>query len=165
MQQYYYVGSDNKSYGPIYPTEFRTYGLTADSLVCPVGGSSWVPLRSIPGLSDYLQGPSQSYSQPQQQYRQQQYQEDTSDELPPNSYMVWAILVTIFCCLPFGIVAIIKAANVNSLWYSGRRDEARLSSDDAKKWCIYSAVASVISFFLAFTFSAVTSCSMLGLMV
>ena len=34
----------------------------------------------------------------------------------PNNYLVWAILVTIFCCLPFGIVAIIKANKVNTLY-------------------------------------------------
>ena len=30
----------------------------------------------------------------------------------PN-HLVWAILVTIFCCLPFGIVSIVYAAQVN----------------------------------------------------
>jgi hypothetical protein len=27
----------------------------------------------------------------------------------PNNYLVWSILVTLFCCLPLGIVAIIKS--------------------------------------------------------
>jgi hypothetical protein len=31
----------------------------------------------------------------------------------PN-HLVWAILTTIFCCLPFGIVAIVYAAQVNT---------------------------------------------------
>ena len=42
----------------------------------------------------------------------------------PDNNLVWAILITILCCWPFGIVAIIKAASVDGLWYSGRHDEA-----------------------------------------
>ncbi|NER07984.1 MAG: CD225/dispanin family protein [Okeania sp. SIO3C4] len=30
------------------------------------------------------------------------------------SYLTQAILITVFCCLPFGIVAIVYAAQVNS---------------------------------------------------
>ena len=37
---------------------------------------------------------------------------------PPDNKLVWSILVTLFCCLPFGIVAIIKSAEVNSKWSS-----------------------------------------------
>ena len=40
---------------------------------------------------------------------------------PPDNKLVWSILVTIFCCLPFGIVAIIKSAEVNSKWAAGDR--------------------------------------------
>ena len=34
-------------------------------------------------------------------------------QAPPSTYLVRAILVTVFCCLPFGIVAIVYAAQVN----------------------------------------------------
>ena len=37
----------------------------------------------------------------------------------PDSGMLLAILSTIFCCLPTGIVAIIKANKVDKLYYSG----------------------------------------------
>ena len=42
----------------------------------------------------------------------------------PNNYLVWAKLVTIFCCLPFGIVAIIKANKVNTLYAARQFDMA-----------------------------------------
>ena len=35
-----------------------------------------------------------------------------SREYIPNN-MVWAILTTLFCCLPFGIVSIVYAAQVD----------------------------------------------------
>lgn len=34
----------------------------------------------------------------------------------PDNNLVWGILVTILCCLPFGIVSIIKASSVDNLW-------------------------------------------------
>ena len=54
MVKYYYIGADNESHGPIDPSQFTTHGLTADSMVCPVGGQEWVRLADIPGLADYI---------------------------------------------------------------------------------------------------------------
>ncbi|MCP3965527.1 MAG: CD225/dispanin family protein [Lentisphaerae bacterium] len=53
---------------------------------------------------------------------------------PPPNHLVWAILVTIFCCLPFGIPAIIFAAQVNSKWEAGDFAGAQQSSKRAKFW-------------------------------
>jgi hypothetical protein len=52
----------------------------------------------------------------------------------PN-YLVQAILVTIFCCLPLGIPAIIFAAQVNSKLALGDELGARESSQKAKTFC------------------------------
>ena len=62
----------------------------------------------------------------------------------PNNYLVWSILVTLFCCLPFGIVAIVKSSQVNGLWAQGQYAEAQASADSAKKWVIWSVVAGVV---------------------
>lgn len=62
----------------------------------------------------------------------------------PNNNLVWAILTTVLCCLPLGIVAIVKAAQVNSLWAQGQHDAARKAADDAKRWSIWAAVAGVV---------------------
>ena len=55
---------------------------------------------------------------------------------PPHlpNHLVWAILVTIFCCLPFGIVSIVYAAQVNGKLAAGDVDGARLASQNAKTW-------------------------------
>ena len=55
-------------------------------------------------------------------------------QTPPPNYLVWAILTTIFCCLPFGIVSIIFAAQVNSKWMVGDYAGAQNSSKNAKIW-------------------------------
>lgn len=63
----------------------------------------------------------------------------------PNNYLVWSILVTLFCCLPLGIVAIVKSSQVNGLWAQGRYAEAQASADSAKRWVIWSAVIGVVA--------------------
>jgi hypothetical protein len=52
----------------------------------------------------------------------------------PN-YLVQAILTTLFCCLPFGIVAIVYAAQVNSKLAGGDYAGALEASGKAKTWC------------------------------
>ncbi|WP_370947926.1 CD225/dispanin family protein [Amycolatopsis sp. cg5] len=59
---------------------------------------------------------------------------------PPDNNMVWAILSTLMCCLPLGIVSIIKANQVQGLWFSGQHAAARQAADEAKKWAIWSAI-------------------------
>ncbi|WP_197513887.1 CD225/dispanin family protein, partial [Mycobacterium sp. 1165178.9] len=37
----------------------------------------------------------------------------------PDNYLVWAILCTVLCCLPFGIVSIVYSNKVSGLWAQG----------------------------------------------
>jgi hypothetical protein len=53
---------------------------------------------------------------------------------PPDNHLVAAILTTLFCCLPFGIVAIVKSSQVNSKWAAGDYQGAMMASDEAKTW-------------------------------
>jgi ribosomal protein L40E len=52
----------------------------------------------------------------------------------PN-YLAQAILATIFCCVPFGIPAIVFAAQVNGKLAAGDYTGAVASSKKAKMWC------------------------------
>ena len=63
----------------------------------------------------------------------------------PDNHLAWCILATIFCCLPFGIVAIVKSSKVDSLWLTGNYAEAAAASDQARTWCIIAAVCGVVS--------------------
>ena len=55
--------------------------------------------------------------------------------MKPDNYMVSAILATLFCCLPFGIVAIVYACQVDSKWAAGDHAGATVASGHAKMWC------------------------------
>ena len=52
----------------------------------------------------------------------------------PANYLVQAILVTLFCCLPLGIVSIIFAAQVNGAYDRGDYAGADKASKQAKMW-------------------------------
>ena len=79
-----------------------------------------------------------------------------ASQLPakPDNCLVWAILSTLCCCLPFGIVAIVYAAQVDGKYAAGDYQGAVDSANKAKTWCWVSfgigIVASVLWFFLVF---------------
>src|SRR5579863_641228 len=59
--------------------------------------------------------------------------------MPPGAtvpnYLVFAILATVFCCLPAGIPAIVFAAQVNGKLQAGDFAGAQAASKNAKTWC------------------------------
>lgn len=64
--------------------------------------------------------------------------ENKNNQRPPKTWLVESILVTLFCCLPFGIAGIVNASKVESRFYAGDIDGANRSSEEAKKWTIWS---------------------------
>jgi Interferon-induced transmembrane protein len=62
----------------------------------------------------------------------------------PDNYLVWAILTTVLCCLPLGIVSIIYSTKVSGLWSQGRYAEAQAAADNAKKWAIIAAIVGAV---------------------
>lgn len=105
----------------------------------------------------------QNYSQMGQNYNQvpPTYRDNQSTEKPPmpETYLVWAILSTILCCLPLGIVAIIKANKVESLYFSGAYEQAYKASNDAKKFAMIGAIlgGAVVLLYLIFAVFALGS--------
>jgi hypothetical protein len=61
----------------------------------------------------------------------------------PN-YLVPSILATICCCLPFGIVAIVYAAQVNGRIEAGDLERAKDASDKARIWTIAAVAFGVL---------------------
>ncbi|WP_295727724.1 CD225/dispanin family protein [uncultured Muribaculum sp.] len=97
--------------------------------------------RAVQPAPEYQQQTSQQSPYQQQYQPQQPYQQPL---VPPENYLVWAIIVTILCCVPFGIVAIVKAASVNGLWTSGNYEQAYQASASAKKWTLIAAICGLV---------------------
>ena len=72
----------------------------------------------------------------------------------PN-YLVFAILTTVFCCLPAGIPAIVYAAQVNGKLQAGDIAGAQAASKNAKMWCWIAAGAGLAVCFIYALFVAV----------
>lgn len=66
----------------------------------------------------------------------------------PN-YLVPAILTTVFCCLPFGVVSIVYAAQVNGKVENGDRSGAVESSRKARMWAWVSFGVGLVAIILA----------------
>jgi len=72
---------------------------------------------------------------------------------PVENYLVFAILTTVLCCLPAGIVAIIYAAQVNGKVQMGDLAGANVASENAKMWCWISfgvGLAAIVVWLLVF---------------
>lgn len=52
------------------------------------------------------------------------------DPVKPDNFLPWAIISTILCCLPFGIVAIVYATQVDSYWFSGNYEASRRAAEE-----------------------------------
>lgn len=74
------------------------------------------------------------------------------------SHMTKAILTTFCCCLPLGVVAIVKASSVSSAVRRGDYEEARKLSEEANTWANWSiglgVGAGLIYFFITIAANA-----------
>jgi hypothetical protein len=68
----------------------------------------------------------------------------------PDNYLVWAIITTLLCCLPLGIVSILHAGKVDNLYNSGQYEQAKIESAKAKQWAVYAVIAGGIVYVLYF---------------
>lgn len=62
----------------------------------------------------------------------------------PETHLTRAILITIFCCLPFGIASIVHASRVSSLYAIGNYTEAVKESEKAEKWANIGMIVGII---------------------
>lgn len=72
-------------------------------------------------------------------------QKKQHSEPMPSTYLIWSILITVFCCFIPGIIAIIYSSQVSSKYYCGDFEGARKASRMAEIWIIVSVVLGVMS--------------------
>ena len=157
---YYMMTGDGRRIGPVAAEELLNLGLTRDSMVWREDFSGWTPARQVPELICLLNsvppcppGPG-SFNQS----RNRSYEPAHK----PDNYMVWAILSTVMCCIPLGIVSIVYSSKVDSLWYNGEYEEAEKAAAKAKNWALASLISAVILvalyiFIYFFIFAVVSS--------
>ena len=172
----WFYAHGNEQQGPVAPQAFqdmvRGGQIKPTTLVWRQGMPNWAPAGQVPELSPLLpaqpeaeeSGQPQAYAPPpyfppgaqysvpggRPQYPQpQQFGYGPGPLLYPQNvpnYLVPAILTTVFCCLPFGIVSIVYAAQVNSKLAAGDVAGAMDSSQKAKTWAMWSFGVTVVGF-------------------
>jgi len=152
MSKYYYTDGKER-FGPFTLEELGAKNISKETMVWMEGLADWIPAGNLAELQSlFLQ------SGPQIPPIGVPYQ-PMMMEKPPKNWLVESILVTILCCLPFGIVGIINATKVETLWNTGQRDAAIKASQDAGKWVR-------IGFFVGIaTYIVVALLEIFGLMV
>lgn len=145
----YYMHVNGVQLGPLDEGELMLNGLTPSTPVWTDGMIDWQPASQVPALAylfagqvppPYMSGQSSyggTYSQPQYAAPQ------LSQPMPPTN-LVWAILATLFCFWPLGIVSIVKASQVSTLYNRGDYQGSLEASHEAAKWAKWSAITAVI---------------------
>lgn len=77
---------------------------------------------------------------------QSPFQQPNNQQMPPqpDNYLVWAILVTVLCCLPFGVASIIYSVKVGSLYAQGDYNGAVDASQKAKKFAMIGGIGGLV---------------------
>lgn len=67
---------------------------------------------------------------------------------PPaiRNHLVAAIFTTLCCCMPFGIVALVYSAQVNTKLAAGDVAGAQAASDSARTWTLVAFLAGLLTF-------------------
>ncbi|MGM9802687.1 MAG: GYF domain-containing protein [Muribaculaceae bacterium] len=151
----FFVAINGQQQGPFEIEELRSYNLTKQTLVWTEGMPEWRPAGDVPELATLFGAPQPPFQQQPFNPYQQQTNPWGNNQQPmppqPKTWLVESILVTVFCCMIFGIIGIINAANVSSLYSQGRYQESVDASEKAGKWCklgFYIGIAVIILYII-----------------
>lgn len=117
----YYILNGSEQQGPYTIDQLRGR-VTPQTYVWREGLADWVQAINLPELSAVFL-PEGSVS--------------PSGVVKPKDYLVESILVTLFCCMVFGILGIVYSVQANSAFSSGNITAANEFSAKAKQWVTY----------------------------
>ncbi len=141
----WYYAKANEQHGPVTGEDLRSRiasgEIASTDLVWREGMPDWIPAGEVKDFAGDSAGAITSAGPPPpggSQMPQAGIGGGVSGapvaHQPIPNYLVQSILVTIFCCQPFGIVAIIFAAKVDGLVARGDIAGAMDASKKAKTW-------------------------------
>ena len=122
----YYILNGSEQQGPL-PIEQLRGRVTPQTLVWREGLPDWIRAGDLPELSGLLV-PEGAVPPPTQ---------GQTVGTKPKDYLVESILVTLFCCMVFGILGIVYSVQANSAFSSGNITAANEFSAKAKQWVTY----------------------------
>ncbi|MGD0060607.1 MAG: CD225/dispanin family protein [Verrucomicrobiia bacterium] len=141
------IGGDGRPYGPVSADQIRQWiaegRANAQTMAQAEGSVEWKPLGQFPEFAPSAVPPVMPSTPPTPTAAPAPAFQPRPDV--PN-YLVPAILSTICCCLPLGIVAIVFAAQVNTKLQAGDIPGALEASRKARMWVWLAVVLGLLSF-------------------
>lgn len=148
----YYIITDNQRHGPYDIEQLKTIGLTRSTKVWREGLDEWTDAADVPELAA-LAAPDFT---PPTDTAGRDYPKPIRPPMP-KTWLVESIVVTLLCCLVFGIIAIVYSTQVESNYISGNYEMAEYKSRQARNmvlWAvgIWAAMAIIYLGFILFAF-------------
>ena len=139
LPHYFYIDENNKQVGPLTIEDLQKV-ITSKTLVWKKGQADWLKAEDVPELKSIVKveapppipRPVQVVDIPKPV---EMVEEEVSYQpMKPDSNLTMAILCTLFCCIPFGVVAIYYASKVNTSYHQGAYFDADNFSEKAKTY-------------------------------
>ena len=151
----YWINYNGVQSGPVDLDGIKEMRLTSAAYVWREGMSDWARITQLPELQGYYEmevktaeavtGQPYQPAQPSQPVgAQPQYAEQEPTEPCPPTNFVWAILATVLCCIPLGVMGIIYALKVTKKYTAGDLKGAQEASETGAWWIIAAIVLGVM---------------------
>lgn len=140
----FYILIDGKTEGPFSLEKLKEMPVTPQTKVWRQGMPEWLPAEQV-GELNFLFGTPPPAPAMDDNRRQA---ESSTLKIAPRTWLVESILITVLCCLPFGIVGIVYASKVSTLLNIGQYDEAVAASKEAGKWVKIGFITGLIGIIL-----------------
>jgi cytochrome c biogenesis protein CcdA len=149
---YKILGADQKEYGPVTLEQLKQWvregRANAQTLIQGPDSTEWKPLGTFPEMAGMATAaPAPPPAGPV-------YGTATAAANVPT-YLWQSIVVTLCCCLPLGVVAIIYSAQVNSKLSAGDMTGAVDASKKARMWCWIALAGGLVGFAIGIILQAV----------
>ena len=147
----YWINHNGVQSGPVEADVLKQMGLTSQAYVWREGMADWVRITQVPELQGmYIMEPQQPTpavtGDPIQEpsgVGQSDVPQQSAEPCPPTN-MVWAILATLLCSIPLGIVGIYYANQVSKRYLAGDIQGAKSASETGAWWVIAAITIGII---------------------
>lgn len=142
---YFFVDDQGKQHGPVKAEYFKIHGIAASSLVWFEGLPNWVKASEVSYLKPFIKARGvESLNQPAHYHDHLKSKSVSQSGVgahhlkleveAPKNWIVESVLITLFLCLPLGIISLIYAMRVKPLWDRGEYTESIRVSRVAGAW-------------------------------
>lgn len=143
----WFYTSNGNQFGPVTQQELaakvQSGEVKGSDLIWKEGMADWLPLNQVPEFSGAVPSLPQ-FGAPMAQ--PMPHNPGMRPKIP--NYLWQSIVVTLLCCLPFGIVSIIYATKVDGLVAAGDYVAAEAASKSARMWVNISAGVGLLAVIL-----------------